>query len=196
MCAAQPYDAEFAADDRLTERVLPALLTIIERGDFTGPVMRKVASECRMSLNTLYSIVPSKNRLLLALAVHLQTQALAEVAQSVQPGDTEQDIVRRAAHASFSEFTRYPGLAVAALASDSDETMGFEVAHEDALGSSPGMLSPFGRDTSNWKSGRMQVLTLGWAGTTFSYGKGMLTADEAHRAIDHLVDAAFLLGDN
>lgn len=74
--------------------------------------------------------------------------------------------------------------------------MGFEVAHEEGLGSSPGMFSPFGRDTTAWKSGRMQVLTLGWAGTTFTYGKGMLTADEAHRAIDHLVDAAFLLPEN
>ncbi|MEI2779093.1 MAG: TetR/AcrR family transcriptional regulator [Tetrasphaera sp.] len=196
MCAAQPYDVEIGEGNRLTERVLPAVLEIIERGDFTGPVMRKVASECRMSLTALYSIVPSKNRLLLALAVHLQSQALEKVTQSVRPGDTEEDVVRRAAHASFAEFTRHPELAVAALAGDRDESMGFEVAHEEGLGSSPGMFSPFGRDTTAWKSGRMQVLTLGWAGTTFTYGKGMLTADEAHRAIDHLVDAAFLLPEN
>lgn len=50
MCAAQPYDVEIGEGNRLTERVLPAVLEIIERGDFTGPVMRKVASECRMSL--------------------------------------------------------------------------------------------------------------------------------------------------
>jgi len=74
-------------DARLHERVLPAMLAVIERGDFSGPVMRKVANECRMSLNTLYSIVPSKNDLLLALAIHLQTRALASVMAQMEPGD-------------------------------------------------------------------------------------------------------------
>lgn len=86
------------ADPRLGERVLPGLLAVIERGDFTGPVMRKVANECRMSLNTLYSIVPSKNALLLALAIHLQTRAHDAVLDQIAPGDRNVDISRRALH--------------------------------------------------------------------------------------------------
>jgi AcrR family transcriptional regulator len=186
-------------DPRLSERVLPALLSVIERGDFTGPVMRKVANECRMSLNTLYSIVPSKNALLHALAVHIQTKAHAEVVAQTTPGDAPRDISRRALHASFDEFTRLPGLALAALSADpmdSDDPEGRErVVNDQRLTSVPGLASPFARSDDGWQSGRQQVLTFGWLGTTYSYARGILSEEEARRSIDHIVDAAYLLED-
>ncbi|MBK6887843.1 MAG: hypothetical protein IPH03_16290 [Tetrasphaera sp.] len=167
-------------DPRLSERVLPALLSVIERGDFTGPVMRKVANECRMSLNTLYSIVPSKNALLHALAVHIQTKAHAEVVAQTTPGDA-------------------PGLALAALSADpmdSDDPEGRErVVNDQRLTSVPGLASPFARSDDGWQSGRQQVLTFGWLGTTYSYARGILSEEEARRSIDHIVDAAYLLED-
>ena len=184
-------------DARLHERVLPAMLAVIERGDFSGPVMRKVANECRMSLNTLYSIVPSKNDLLLALAMHLQTRALAAVMAQMQPGDTDRDITRRAVHASFDEFTRVPGLALAILSAtvrDSDDPdSAFRLATDSRMRSAPGLAAPFDRNTDSWRGGRLQVLTIGWLGTTYCFARGILTLREAREALDWLIESAYLL---
>ncbi len=160
--------------------------------------MRKVANECRMSLNTLYSIVPSKNALLLALAIHLQTEAHAVVLGQIAPTDRNIDISRRAIHASFDQFTRLPGLALAAFSAepgDASTPESRDLMADEGLRSAPGLAPPLARDSDAWRAGRLQVLTFGWLGTTYAFSRGLLTEHEARAALDHLVDAAYSLGD-
>lgn len=182
------------ADDPLESRVLPAVMRVIERGDFSGSVMRKVAKESRMSLNTLYSIVPNKSALMLAVAVHLQTRAYATVFAQTKIGDGAEEISRRALHASFDQFTRIPGLAAAMVAIEiEDAALSERVSAEAGLISAPGLAGPFQRDTEAWRSGRLRVLTLGFLGTLLAFSRSLINFDEARETLDMLATAAYLL---
>lgn len=101
--------------------------------------------------------------------------------------------------ASFDEFTRLPGLALAAFSAEPDDVPDSEsrdrAATDERLRSAPGLAPPFARDADSWQTGLLQVLTLGWLGATYSYARGVLTEDEARQALDHIVEAAYLLGD-
>lgn len=192
--AGQSPHAGDSADDRLKTRVLPAVMRVIERGDFSGSVMRKVAKESRMSLNTLYSIVPNKSALMLAVAVHLQSQAFATVFAQTALGDGAEEISRKALHASFEQFTRIPGLAASMVSIELDDPdFSGQVSDETGLVSAPGLAGPFQRDSAAWRSGRLRILTLGFLGTLLAYSRSLINVDEARETLDMLATAAYLL---
>lgn len=47
---AVPAHSDLFADERLLSRVIPAVMSVIDRGEFHGSVMRKVAKESRTIL--------------------------------------------------------------------------------------------------------------------------------------------------
>lgn len=133
---------------------------------------------------------------MLAVAIHCQMLAFQEVLLQVTPETSPREISRISMHTSFDQFTRTRALAIALLTTELDEVENFadRIANEGGLISAPGLAAPFDRHSEGWGIGRLQALTMGFFGTVLTYSRMLITLEEAHASLDHIVDAAWLLG--